>query len=155
MPLHRDIFWIGRQWAVTGSGMQAINQKLGGEFDIPIDRLWDKDLLDHLGQQKWFNPDDFAKGLTVARGRFPQPPPKPAPPPTTIEKLLQTQEAIAIPKATAPPIDAAPKPPVAPPPPLIAESARTEATLSFFRISLTGHPARLLRVWRVRRRSGA
>ena len=25
MALHRDIFWIGRQWAVTGHGMQAID----------------------------------------------------------------------------------------------------------------------------------
>ena len=38
MALHRDIFWIGRQWAVTGFGMQAINQKHGGQFDIAIER---------------------------------------------------------------------------------------------------------------------
>ncbi len=27
MALHRDIFWVGRQWAVTGYGIQACNQK--------------------------------------------------------------------------------------------------------------------------------
>jgi hypothetical protein len=26
MALHRDIFWIGRQWAVTGFRMQAENR---------------------------------------------------------------------------------------------------------------------------------
>ena len=66
MALHRDIFWIGRQWAVTGSGMQAINQKHGGEFDIPIERLWDDDLSGAVCEQKWFNADDFNKGLAVA-----------------------------------------------------------------------------------------
>ena len=30
MALHRDIHWIGRQWAVTGHGMQLIDQKLKG-----------------------------------------------------------------------------------------------------------------------------
>ena len=36
MALHRDIHWIGRQWAVTGHGMQLIDQKLQGFFDIAI-----------------------------------------------------------------------------------------------------------------------
>jgi hypothetical protein len=35
MPLHRDIFWLGRQWAVTGFGIQAVNQKLNMQFDVP------------------------------------------------------------------------------------------------------------------------
>ena len=80
MALHRDIFWIGRQWAVTGFGMQAINQKHNGEFDIPIERLWDDDLSGTLSAQKWFNPDDFDKGLAVARARYPQSLARPAPP---------------------------------------------------------------------------
>ena len=44
MPLHRDIHWIGRQWAVTGNGMQAVDQRLKGKYDIDIARLWDDDL---------------------------------------------------------------------------------------------------------------
>ena len=39
MPLHRDIHWIGRQWAVTGLGMQLIDQKLKGFFDIEVSQL--------------------------------------------------------------------------------------------------------------------
>ena len=34
MALHRDIYWVGRQWAVTGYGMQAVDPKLKGQFDI-------------------------------------------------------------------------------------------------------------------------
>ena len=51
MALHRDIHWIGRQWAVTGYGMQAINQKHGGQFDIEIARLWDDGLLEAVSEQ--------------------------------------------------------------------------------------------------------
>ena len=34
MALHRDIYWLGRQLAVTGFGLQAIDQRLKGAFDI-------------------------------------------------------------------------------------------------------------------------
>ncbi|MCA6109041.1 hypothetical protein [Bradyrhizobium cenepequi] len=74
MALHRDIYWIGRQWAVTGFGMQLIDQRHGGKFDIGIARLWDKDIAGDLSAQKWFNPVDFAKGLSVARQRHRKPP---------------------------------------------------------------------------------
>ncbi|MCA1457972.1 hypothetical protein I6F35_33095 [Bradyrhizobium sp. BRP22] len=74
MALHRDIYWIGRQWAVTGFGMQLIDQRHGGKFDVAIARLWDTRLADDLTAQKWFNPVDFAKGLSVARQRHTKPP---------------------------------------------------------------------------------
>ena len=45
MALHRDIFWVGRQWAVTGAGIQAVDQRLRGVLDIAIARLWDDDLV--------------------------------------------------------------------------------------------------------------
>jgi hypothetical protein len=81
MPLHRDIFWVGRQWAVTGQGMQAVDQKQKSKFDIEISRLWDDDLLDGLSGERWFNLDDFSQGLAIARARYPEPPQraKPAP----------------------------------------------------------------------------
>ena len=41
MSLHSDIFWVGRQWAVTGAGIQAVDQRLRGVLDINIARLWD------------------------------------------------------------------------------------------------------------------
>jgi hypothetical protein len=40
MAPHRDIYWLGRQWAVTGYRMQAIDPKRNGEFDIEVSRLW-------------------------------------------------------------------------------------------------------------------
>jgi hypothetical protein len=81
MPLHRDIFWVGRQWAVTGHGLQAVDQKQKSKFDIEISRLWDDDLVDGLSGERWFNLDDFSQGLAIARARYPEPPrrAKPAP----------------------------------------------------------------------------
>ena len=71
--MHRDIFWVGRQWSVTGYGMQAIDQKLKGKFDIEASRLWDDDLLDALRDEKWFNAGDFDKGLSEAHKHYPPP----------------------------------------------------------------------------------
>jgi hypothetical protein len=73
MPLHRDIHWIGRQWAVTGHGMQLIDQKLQGFFDVEVSRLWDDDLIEALHAKEWLNIADFDKGLAIARARYPQP----------------------------------------------------------------------------------
>ncbi len=72
MALHRDIHWIGRQWAVTGHGMQLIDQKLQGFFDIEIAGLWDESLIATMHAKQWLNAADFDKGLSVARARFPQ-----------------------------------------------------------------------------------
>jgi hypothetical protein len=71
MPLHRDIHWIGRQWAVTGHGMQLIDQKLKGFFDIEASRLWEEALVETMRGKEWINVADFDKGLEVARKRFP------------------------------------------------------------------------------------
>ena len=48
MALHRDIFWVGRQWTVTGNGIQAVDQRNRGQFDIEIGRLWDDGLAENL-----------------------------------------------------------------------------------------------------------
>jgi hypothetical protein len=69
MPLHRDIHWIGRQWAVTGHGMQLIDQKQKGLFDIETARLWDAAVIQGLRAQQWIDVVDFEKGLDVARKR--------------------------------------------------------------------------------------
>jgi hypothetical protein len=79
MALHRDIFWVGRQWAVTGFGLQAVNQKLKGNFDIEAARVWEDGLLESLRAEAWLNAEDFGKALVVARQRFPEPPPKVVP----------------------------------------------------------------------------
>ena len=74
MALHRDIFWIGRQWAVTGAGIQAVDQRLRGVLDIDIARLWDDDFVQGRRAKPGVNAADFDKALTVARERFPQAP---------------------------------------------------------------------------------
>jgi hypothetical protein len=75
MALHRDILWIGRQWAVTGHGMQLIDQRLMGAFDIEVARLWDDDLIAHMHARQWLNTAEFDTGLAVARARHKRPEP--------------------------------------------------------------------------------
>ena len=74
MALHRDIFWVGRQWAVTGAGIQAVDQRLRGVLDIEIARLWDDDLVQSRRAKPGVNAADFDNALSLARERFPQPP---------------------------------------------------------------------------------
>ena len=96
MALHRDILWIGRQWAVTGHGMQLIDQKLQGFFDIEIARLWDEGLIETMHAKVWLNAVDFDKGLAVARARFPQSmvPVAPLPEPVSPPAVFATPEPI-------------------------------------------------------------
>jgi hypothetical protein len=153
MALHRDIHWIGRQWAVTGYGMQAIDQRLGGRFDIEIERLWDQGLPEILSDQKWFNADDFSKGLAIARKRYPgvlrtpEPAPpvaaEPAPPPLPVETILKASAVIAPPpKAVeaAKPEEAAKAAPVTPPKPAPPEDLLGK-WFDTFGISRTDSPA--------------
>jgi len=100
MALHRDIFWIGRQWAVTGHGMQLIDQRLMGAFDIEVARLWDDDLIARTHAKEWLNAADFDKGLAVARTRHPQ------------EQVVST--SVAVPPVPAIEPIAPPLPPEAP-----------------------------------------
>jgi hypothetical protein len=67
--LHRDIYWLGKQWAVTGYGIQAVNNKLDMKFDVEASRIWDDELDGPLKAQPWFDADDFAEALAVARRR--------------------------------------------------------------------------------------
>jgi hypothetical protein len=111
MPLHRDIFWVGKQWSVTGSGMQAIDQKLKGKFDIEVWRIWDDDLHDALSGEKWFNAKDFDKALAEARKHYPKPSGKAAPkarpvlaaPPTPEESMIGKEKPKANPSPSSNP----------------------------------------------------
>ena len=141
MALHRDIFWVGKQWAVTGYGMQAVDQKQKSKFDIEVSRLWEDDLLDALSDQRWFNLDDFNAGLTVARAKYPEAPAKAAArkkakesarvpvTPSKVEskaapKVEAKVTAKAEPKAELPKPDAKAKAAKSPP---VAESAKSAA----------------------------
>jgi hypothetical protein len=81
MALHRDIYWVGKQWAVTGSGIQACNQKQKGKFDIEAARLWEDGVLESARALKWLNLEDFEKAVSIARKYYPEPPPKRPPAP--------------------------------------------------------------------------
>jgi hypothetical protein len=108
MALHRDIYWVGKQWAVTGHGMQAIDKKLQGKFDIEVSRLWDQGLTENLRAEKWFNVTDFSKGLVRARARYPLPSGQVAPPEESVAPVTDSnpveppQKSVALPKVSAP-----------------------------------------------------
>jgi hypothetical protein len=121
MPLHRDIFWIGRQWAVTGFGIQAVDQRLRGVLDIAVARLWDDDHVQNRRSKAGVNVEDFDKAVAVARGRFPQVP--------VAAPIIAQRDALA---AGDPPKPASPL--------LPAMKLRTEGRL-----------ARFLPQWRIRR----
>ncbi len=78
MALHRDIYWVGKQWAVTGYGIQACDQKKKGQFDIEASRLWEDGVLEGLRAEQWLNHEDFDKALAAARKHYPEPPRKAA-----------------------------------------------------------------------------
>jgi hypothetical protein len=67
MALHRDIFWLGRQWAVTGYGIQAVNKKLEMKFDIEASRLLEEGLAEPMLSEPWFDLEDFKEALVSVR----------------------------------------------------------------------------------------
>jgi hypothetical protein len=78
VALNKDIYWLGRQWTVTASGMQPVDQKRYGTFDIEVLRLWDDALLERMRREPWVDVDDFDQGLIVARKHYPDPDAAPA-----------------------------------------------------------------------------
>ncbi len=160
MALHRDIFWIGRQWAVTGHGMQLIDQRLEGAFDIEVVRLWDDDLIASLRAKAWLKAEDFDKGLAVARARHPQAgsasvvaPPVPAietiaPPPPAAKPEVPEFETPKPerPAAVQPPHPVEPQM-VENPPPVAIESPKQEWPDLQMKIDGGARFARPWRVW--------
>jgi hypothetical protein len=69
MVLHRDIFWLGRQWAVTGYGIQAVDKKLDMKFDVEAARIWEEGLAESMASESWLDMDDFKEALAAARRR--------------------------------------------------------------------------------------
>lgn len=69
MTLHRNIYWLGRQWAVTGYGIQAVDSKLKMAYDIEAHRLSEDGLAEAMMGLPWFDAEDFARALEVARKR--------------------------------------------------------------------------------------
>jgi hypothetical protein len=69
MSLHRDIYWLGRQWAVTGYGIQAVDQKRLGQYDVEADRIDDQDVVAALEAFGWFDVEDFREAVRQAQRR--------------------------------------------------------------------------------------
>jgi hypothetical protein len=137
MALHRDIYWVGKQWAVTGHGVQACNQKQKSPFDIEGARLWDDGVQEAVRAEKWINIDDFEKAVDVARKYYPEPPgwtppKKPAAP-------------IEIAPPLPPPIKSAP-----PPQPILASEPSLKPAAPQFDMCFEGLGGKLTPVWRIR-----
>jgi len=88
MALHRDIYWVGRQWTVTGYGIQACDQRQKGKFDIEATRLWDEGVLESVRDLTWLDIVDFEKAIVVARRYYPEPARKVAPPEERVLGLI-------------------------------------------------------------------
>jgi hypothetical protein len=122
MTLHRDIYWVGKQWAVTGFGVQACNQKQRGQFDIAAARLWEDGVQDAVRAQQWVNVDDFEKAVDAARKYYPEPPRK-----------------------TSPPAEVAPAPPL-----ILAAEGPAEPVTPKFDMQVERVRGELTPVWRIR-----
>jgi hypothetical protein len=148
MALHRDIYWVGRQWAVTGYGIQACDQKQKGQFDIEAARLWDDGVQESVRALKWFNTEDFDKAVSVARKCYREPPrkaPLAAPPVSPVKDDVAPSEP---PQTAAPPDTPVSQtkddvPPPQPPKPVVRK----------FEMRNRAVRAKFLRVWRIRSRA--
>ena len=69
MSLHRDIYWLGRQWAVTGYGLQAIDQKRFGQHDVEAVPIDDEEVITALEAFGWFDVEDFREAVRQAKRR--------------------------------------------------------------------------------------
>ena len=159
MALHRDIYWVGRQWAVTGSGIQACDQKQKGQFDIEAARLWEDGVLEGARALKWLNNEDFEKAISVARKYYPEPARKARPPEVNAahvsdghSKESVPQESVSqqsVPKESiakeSVPIELAKEPPNKEPP---------KPAVRKFELRIEGSKAKLLPVWRIGIRVG-
>jgi len=156
MALHREIYWVGRQWAVTGYGVQACDQKQKGKFDIEGAKLWEDGVLDGVRALKWLNVEDFDRALEVARKYYPEPPRKAAPPEEAvapkISEVPSPEKAVPRKAKALASNDAAsvvpPKPePVTPEP---AKPVQAKPMPPAYHLRIEGVSAKLLAQWRIR-----
>jgi hypothetical protein len=136
MALHREIYWVGRQWAVTGYGLQACDQKHKGNFDIEASGLWEDGVLERVRALKWLNSDDFDKALAAARKHFPAPPGKTVPP----EENVPAEETVLGPIETVLKETSLKGTPVEEPKPAVQK----------FNMRIESWPAKFVPQWRVR-----
>jgi hypothetical protein len=148
MALDRNIYWVGRQWAVTGLGIQLVDQRLKGVFDIELSRVWEEGISERMRAYAWLNVEDFNRALSVARARFPEPPKKQLPLVESVLELIQPAPAKEPKQAAPPSMAVAPVQEAAPiEPPAPAVRAAPALALRIDRAS-----ARFLPQWKIRAR---
>ncbi len=148
MALHRDIYWVGRQWAVTGYGSQACDQKQKGQFDIEAARLWDDGVQESVRALKWFNGQDFDKAVSVARKYYPEPPrkaPLSAPPVPSVPPVKDDVPPPNPPRTATPHDNPVSQTKDKVPPPQPPKPAARKFEMRSNRVR-----AKFLRVWRIR-----
>jgi hypothetical protein len=148
MALHRDIYWVGRQWAVTGFGVQAIDQRLQGAFDVESSQVWDEGLQVRMRKHAWVNGEDFDKALMVARQRFPVPAAKSLPLVESVLELIQQPVPGPAQQPTPPPRDDQADLQRAE---TSARVERPQAAAPLLQLRTQGRLARFLPQWRVKR----
>jgi hypothetical protein len=142
MVLHRDIYWVGRQWAVTGYGIQACDQKQKGQFDIEASRIWEDGVQEGIRALKWVNLEDFDKAISIARKHYPEPPPKASPAQAKASSLLETVLNEARVKPEGQKAERAKDSSIEPPTP----------TAQKFEMRIGSWPAKFVTQWRIRTR---
>jgi hypothetical protein len=67
--LSKPVYWRGRQWAVTGFGIEQINS--GCPYLIEktnlVDRVPNHTWIDHMAEKEWVDLHDFREALAQAR----------------------------------------------------------------------------------------
>jgi hypothetical protein len=139
MALHRDIYWVGRQWAVTGYGIQACDQKQKGQFDIEASRIWEEGVQEAMRALKWLNVEDFDKAIAVARKHYPEPPRQSPQPEEEVSGLIETVLNEAGPKAESRNAQAMES---------LVEPQKPAAQT--FEMRIGSWPAKLIPQWRIR-----
>jgi hypothetical protein len=139
MALHRDIYWVGRQWAVTGYGIQACDQKQKSQFDIEAARIWEDGVQEEMRALKWLNIEDFDKAIAVARKHYPEPPRQSPPPEEEVSGLIETVLNEAGPKAESRNAQARES---------LVEPQKPAAQT--FEMRIGSWPAKLIPQWRIR-----
>ena len=70
--LAEPVYWTGRQWTVTGHGIEARD----GKYNIAGSRAWEEasghGWIEHMAEKDWVDIQDFAEALRLARGRWPK-----------------------------------------------------------------------------------
>ncbi len=70
--LNHPIYWKGRQWAVTGFGIEARD----GKYVIKGQRIWEDNSghgwVHQMAEKEWVDLSDFVEALRLARARWPR-----------------------------------------------------------------------------------